>query len=85
MMIEGIKCNFKNNFEELMCPLQCNLTHTDSQVNLLICPQIKERIDTTIIKYNFLFSDITNQHKAVQTFKKILKIREGLLKENNIA
>ena len=63
-MLRGIKGNFKNLYSDILCPLKCGLTHTDSQENLLICPEIKKNVDTTQIKYTYFFEEPWKQKKS---------------------
>ena len=69
-MLEGIKMNFKKNYQECLCVLKWELIHTDSQENLLICPQIKKEVNTSVIKYSYIFGSILEQKKSASVFSK---------------
>ena len=79
-MYGGIKENFRRQFQDkLECPFNCQISHIDSQENLLVCSVLTENIDTLDIQYSDIFSNIQKQYKAVIVYMKILQRRDQLL------
>ena len=75
------RANFKNHFKDITCSLKCNLIHLDTQENALMCSKIKEQLDTSDIKYSFLYEDIFRQNELLKTYIKIIDIKEKIEKE----
>ena len=78
-MVEDVKGNFKKQYKDLHCPLECKIKHIDSQRNLLLCTALKE-VDSQQIKYSHIFSnDIKIQLNATNVFIKLIETRKRLL------
>ena len=79
-MFIGIKWNFKTQYKNnIICPLECQDKHNDTQENLINCPILKRMIDTRGIIYNDLFSEGEMQLRATKTYIQLLKTRNSLL------
>ena len=65
-MVTNFKMNFKSQHLHVSCQLKCNLLHTDSQENLLLCPILKEKINPEVA-YSDIFPTITKQNIAIKS------------------
>ena len=79
-MFKNVKNHFKKQFNDNTCTLNCGLTHTDSQSNMLICKVLTDKVQTNI-KYSDLFSDTFSQSGAIKTYMKLIKLRNEILKK----
>ena len=77
----NVKCNFSSRYEDLSCDL-CNENELQTQEHLLNCSKIikncPQLYNNRIIQYSDIFGKVKKQHKAVQLFSEILKIKEKL-------
>ena len=81
--VEGIKGDFKNMYQEQLCPLGCG--DIDTLQNLLTCSVISSKLHTDMlathsIQYEDIYSeDITKQKEVTELYSQLLQIREELI------
>ena len=57
-MVLDIKSNFKRQYSDTSCPLECQMAHVDNQENLLVCPKLKEIVNTDSSNHNYFFAAV---------------------------
>ena len=81
--VKSIKSDFKNMYQEQLCPLGCG--DIDTLQNLLTCSVILSKLHTDIlathsVQYEDIFSeDITKQKEVTELYTQLLQIREELI------
>ena len=81
--VEGIRSDFKGQFNDLSCPLKCG--EDDTLENVLTCSVIRQHhatVSMTLsdVSYEDIFSnDIRKQKQATELFKQLLEVRQHLI------
>ena len=81
--VKSIKSDFKNMYQEQLCPLGCG--DIDTLQNLLTCSVMSSKIHTDIlathsVQYEDIYSeDITKQKEVTELYTQLLQIREELI------
>lgn len=79
-----VRCNFKNSYADLTCPICKDPTHQDTQFHILQCKQLLENENILVgnkIPYSDLFSkDVKKQSVVTLIFEKLLEKRRKMEK-----
>ena len=80
-----VKCNFRNSYEDLTCPICLDPDKQDSQLHLLHCATLLNG-DNIIVKNNVCYediflSDVTKQSTVVNLFRYLLSKRRKIEKQ----
>ena len=82
-----VKCNFKNSYSDLTCPVCNDSNYRDSQLHILQCKTLLNGENILVkkqISYNDIYSsDVTKQSTVVQLFEELLSKRRKIEKERN--
>ena len=82
-----VKCNFKNSYSDLTCPVCNDSNYRDSQLHILQCKTLLNGENFLVkkqISYNDIYSsDVTKQSTVVQLFEELLSKRRKIEKERN--
>ena len=77
-----VKCNFKNSYSDLTCPVCNNSNRQDSQLHILQCKTLLDGENILVkkqISYNDIYSsDVTKQSTVVQLFEDLLSKRRRI-------
>ena len=80
-----VKCNFKNSYSDLTCPVCKDSNHQDSQLHILQCKTLLNGENILVkkqISYNDIYScDVTKQSTVVQLFENLLSKRRRIENE----
>ena len=76
--LRGIRCNFKNMYQDTNCPLECwepnSLPYKDTQEHLLSCAQLEldtNTIANTKISYSDIYGNVCKQKSIVSLFNQV--------------
>ena len=81
----AVKCNFRNKYDDLTCPVCIDSRYEDTQIHLLDCKTLlngKNILVKNTICYNDIYSsDIKKQEIIVGLFEDLFSKRRKLLNE----
>ena len=87
--LRGVKCNFKNMYQDTNCPLKCwepdRSPLKDTQEHILSCSQLKldtHALANSKISYSDIYSDVSKQKAVVSLFNQLLDRREEILQQD---
>ena len=81
--VEGIRCDFKGQYNDLSCPLKCG--KDDTLENVLSCAVIlqhhsSKHVSLSNVKFEDIYSsNILKQKQATELFNQLLTLRTKLL------